>query len=110
MKPDRTTVHVAYRALQLGAWCVVQEAPTGLSVAHRSGIAVAFNLRPMQAVRLLRALQAAPACPVQDAQLAEWAYTASHPDSLDHPVFAWIRAVGAIVERVTGTTACADSG
>jgi hypothetical protein len=69
---------ITVRSLQVGDWHAHlyngedTELGEGVTVAHKSGIATTWQgLRPATAVRLLRAYQALPPCPVSDDELSE---------------------------------------
>lgn len=79
MKYERSTLALAghgdmqlsTQALRVGDWYVHYSVGSGvgLTVSHRSGIAVRKNLTPGKAVAVVRVLLTLPPCPIDDDEL-----------------------------------------
>lgn len=71
----------------------------GLTISHASGMAAKSRLTPVQAVRIMRALQHLPPCPVDDKEFVERARqrtTQRHPALRD-----WMHQAMHLIRDVT---------
>lgn len=103
--PAGSELHWSVQALRVGDWYAHRPLGSddpGTTISHCSGLRAVGRLSPSQTVRVLRALQSVPPCPVDDAAFVALAQAEVKPLAIVAQTRPWMALVREAIASAAG--------